>query len=423
MQAIPPASDPPSPRFARWLRARAWPLAIALLGIVGAAGAVWFLVLDKAVGTYTVVRGDLLQSVVASGQVTTPQRASIAAEITGRVARVPVAEGDTVRRGQVLVELDQSDERAALDQARAALAQADAKLRQIQQLALPAAEQALRQAQANLTQAQRAWQRTRDLVAQNFVSHAQLDDAQRNLDVAESQLRAAELQVASDRPGGSDFVVAQTARRAAETAIVAAQAKLDATVIRSPADGVLIGRSVEPGDVAQAGKALMVLAPAGETQIVVNIDEKNLAKLAIGQKALVSADAFPHERFPAELFYLNPGVDAVRGAIEAKLRVPDPPVYLRQDMTVSVDIEVGMRRNVLVAPADAVRDAGSAGPWVLAVRNGRAIRQPVTLGMRGDDAIEILTGVSAGDKLVPVTNGIVTAGQRVRAVPLEGQAQ
>ena len=423
MNAIPPTAGSPSPGFARWLRAHALPLAIAFLAVLGAAIAVWFLVLDKAVGTYTVVRGDLLQSVVASGQVITPQRASIAAEITGRVTRVPVAEGDTVRRGQILIELDQADERAALDQAHAALAQADAKLRQLQQLALPAAEQALRQAQANLTQAQRAWQRTRDLVAQNFVSHAQLDDAQRNLDVSESQLRAAELQVASQRPGGSDFVVAQTARRSAETAITAAQAKLDATVIRSPADGVLIGRSVEPGDVAQAGKLLMVLAPAGQTQIVVNIDEKNLAKLAIGQKALVSADAFPREHFPAELFYLNPGVDPVRGAIEAKLRVSNPPAYLRQDMTVSVDIEVGVRRNVLIAPADALREAGSARPWVLAVRNGRALRQPVTLGMRGDAAVEILTGVSAGDALIPVTNGIVTAGQRVRAVPLKGQTQ
>ncbi|HMA30398.1 MAG TPA: efflux RND transporter periplasmic adaptor subunit [Casimicrobiaceae bacterium] len=396
--------------------------AVVLLLVVAVGIAVWYLVLDKAVATYTVVRGDLLQSVVASGQVITPARASIAAEVTGRVTRVPVAEGDTVRRGQVLVELDQTDERAALEQAHAALAQADAKLRQIQQYALPAAEQALRQAQANLTQAQRSWQRTRDLVARNFVSHAQLDDAQRNLDVAESQLRAAELQVASNRPGGSEFLLAQTARRTAETAISAAQAKLDATVIRAPADGVLIGRSVEPGDVAQAGKALMVIAPAGETQIVVNIDEKNLGKLAIGQKALVSADAFPRESFPAELFYLNPGIDPVRGAIEAKLRVPHPPAYLRQDMTVSVDIEIGLRRSVLIAPADAVHDADTAHPWVLVVRDGRARRQPVTLGMRGDAAIEIATGVAAGDALVPVTNGVVLAGQRVRPVPIARRA-
>ena len=140
------------------------------------------------------------------------------------------------------------------------------------------------------------------------------------------------------------------------------------TVIRAPADGVLIARDVEPGNVVQPGKELMVLAPAGETQIVVQIDEKNLAQLKLGQKALASADAYPHERFAAELFYINPGIDALRGSVEVKLRVPIRRDYLRQDMTVSVDIEVGAARATRWSrPADAVFDAAGAHPWVLAV--------------------------------------------------------
>jgi HlyD family secretion protein len=212
------------------------------------------------------------------------------------------------------------------------------------------------------------------------------------------------------------------ARREAESAVAVTRAKLDATVIRAPADGVLIARSVEPGDVAQAGKELLMLAPTGEMQVVVNIDEKNLGKLAIGQKALVSADAFPGESFPAELFYVNPGIDPVRGAVEVKLRVPDPPAYLRQDMTVSVDIEIARRDGVLIAPADAVHDVPTAHPWVLAVRGGRAVKQPVKLGMRGDAALELVSGVSAGESLVPTTNAVVTAGQRVRSAPIRGRS-
>ena len=185
---------------------------------------------------------------------------------------------------------------------------------------------------------------------------------------------------------------------------------------------MLIARSVEPGDVAQAGKELLVLAPAGETQVVVNIDEKNLGKLAIGQKALVSADAFPGESFPAELFYLNPGIDPVRGAVQVKLRVPHPPAYLRQDMTVSVDIEVARRSDVLIAPTDAVHDVATARPWVLAVRGGRVVKQPVRLGMRGDAALEVVSGVSIGDSLVPVTNAVVTVGQRARTAPIRSRS-
>jgi HlyD family secretion protein len=408
------AARRPGSSRAIWLRAHIGQIGTLLTVAVVAAIAAWFLVFDKAVAVYTVARGDLVQSVVASGQVITPQRASIAAEVTGRVARVPVDEGQAVERNQVLVELDQTDERAALAQARAALAQAEAKLGYIADYSLPAARQALRQAQANLTQAELAYKRTSDLVALNFVSHAQLDDARRNLDVAQSQVRAAELQVASERSGGSDFNVAEMARREAQTAIAVAQAKLDATVIRAPANGVLIARDVEPGDVAQAGKELLVLAPTGETQIVVNIDEKNLGKLAIGQPARVSADAFPTDSFPADLFYVNPGIDPVRGAVQVKLRVPKPPAYLRQDMTVSVDIEVAHRTGVLTVPVDAVHDVATPRPWVLVVRKQRAVRQPVTLGMRGDTAVEIRSGVVAGEALVPVTNAVVVAGQRVR---------
>lgn len=409
-------------RAIAWFRAHAWRSTALLVVASGVGIGVWFLVISRSVATYTVVRGDLAQSVVASGQVITPRRASIAAEVTGRVVHVPVDEGETVKRDQVLVELDQSDEQAALAQARAALAQTEAKLAHIANFTLPAAEQAMRQAQANLTQSELAYKRTSDLVSQNFVSHAQLDDARRNLEVAQSQLRAAELQVATERKGGSDFAVADMTRREAESVVAVARAKLDATVIRAPADGVLIARSVEPGDVAQAGKELLILAPAGETQVVVNIDEKNLGKLAIGQKALVSADAFPGESFPAELFYVNPGIDPVRGSVEVKLRVPHPPAFLRQDMTVSVDIEIARRDGVLIAPADAVHDAPTAHPWVLAVRDGRTVKQPVKLGMRGDAALEVVSGVSAGESLVPTTNAVVTAGQRVRSTPIRARA-
>ena len=173
---------------------------------------------------------------------------------------------------------------------------------------------------------------------------------------------------------------------------------------------------VEPGNVVQPGKELMALAPAGETQIVVQIDEKNLAQLKLGQQALASADAFPKERFAAELVYINPGIDALRGSVEVKLRVREPPAYLRQDMTVSVDIEVARSRDTVVAPADAVRDANGDQPWVLAVNGWRAERRPVKLGLKGDGRIEVLDGVAPGDRLILATEQTVRAGQRVRAV-------
>jgi HlyD family secretion protein len=414
----------PFPRWYRLLTERSnadrsgsirW--AVLAIGVLAVAG--YFFrdaILGTPVETAKVARGDIVQTVVASGRVATPQRASISAVITERVASIPVQEGQSVRRGDALIVLDDADERAGMAQAQAAVAQAEARIRQIREVGLPAAQQSSAQAQANLDQARQQFDRAQNLKAQGFVSQAALDDARRNLDVAQSQLESARLQVASNQPTGSESLVAQTALAQARAAVGAAQARLDQMIIHAPVDGILIGRNVEPGDVVQPGKELMALAPSGETQIVVQIDEKNLAQLRVGQKALGSADAYPHERFVAELFYINPGIDALRGSVEVKLRIPAPPPYLRQDMTASVDIEVGRHDGVLVIPSGAVFDAAGAQPWVLTVVGLRAEKRPVKLGYKGEGRVEVEDGLVAGDSVVAAAGAGVVPGQRVRAV-------
>ncbi len=426
VQAVVPRPSMPSSPFARWRLSRsdrpggpprAWLRRVAF--IIATLAVAAFLLRDAILGTPVDVidaaRGDLVQTVVASGRVTTPQRVSIGAVVTERIAHIPVHEGQHVKRGDLLIGLDDRDERAAIAQAAAAVAQADARIRQLREVALPAAQQSLAQAQANLVLATQHWERAQGLKVKGFVSQSALDDAKRNLDVARSQEDAARLQVESNRPTGSDVLVAQTALEQARATLAAAQAKLDQTILRAPQDGTLIARHVEPGDVVQPGKELMVLAPIGETQIVVQIDEKNLSQLKLGQKAVGSADAYPRERFAAELFYINPGIDALRGSVEVKLRVPAPPAYLRQDMTVSVDIDVARRTNVVVVPSGAVFDAAGAQPWVLAVEGRRAVRRPVTLGLQGEGRVEVTAGVAPGERLVAAANAGVLAGQRVRA--------
>jgi HlyD family secretion protein len=396
--------------------ARVW-IPRLLLAVLVAAGVAYLfrnVLFGEPADVYEAVRRDLVQTVVASGRVITPRRVSVGAVITGRVVRIPVDEGQQVKRGDVLIVLLDDDERAAVLQARAAVEQAEAKLRQLREVALPAAEHNLAQAQANLTQAQQQYERTGALREKGFVGQSALDDAARNLRVAEAQLRAAQLQVETNRPTGSDVALAQTALAQARANLRAAEARLDHTVIRAPVAGTLIGRSVEPGNVVQPGRELMVLAPAGETQIVVQIDERNLSQLAVGQPARCSADAYPGDRFAATLFYVNPGVDALRGAVEVKLRVPQPPAYLRQDMTVSVDIEIARSKDAVVIPADAVHDAGGAQPWVLVVKGGRAHQQPVRLGLRGDGRVEVREGLAPGDVVVPSTLATIGPGERVR---------
>jgi HlyD family secretion protein len=403
----------------RWFRAakryRSW-----LLLTIGTAGlAVWVgprALLGPEVPVSAVVQRDFVQSVVASGHVEAPHRVSIGAQIIGTVKRIPVAEGQVVAAGQVLVELDPDEARAAAAQADVAVLQAQARLRQLRELQAPLAEQSLRQAQVTLDNARAQLRRNAELFKQGFIGQAALDDAQKIVDLDESQLRSAQAQVATVRPTGSDYAVASTALAQARATATEARSRLRYTTIVAPAAGTLISRDVEPGDVVQPGKVLMALSPSGETQLVVQIDERNLHLLKLGQRADASADAFAEQRFPAQLVYINPGVDAQRGSVEVKLAVPKPPDYLTQDMTVSVDIQVAQRPRAVLVATVAVHDLDTPQPWVLKVDGHRARRQPVRLGLHGGTVSEVLAGLQPGDLVVPAGAAQIHDASRLRPI-------
>ncbi|MEY4506561.1 MAG: hypothetical protein RL297_1139 [Pseudomonadota bacterium] len=413
----PSAAQTKDPVVSGWRR-KGLPIGVATLVVLALA---LYLLRNVLLGTptpvYAVQLGGLVQSVVASGRIISPQRVTVALQGTGRVLRVAVAQGQAVKKGQLLIELDNSDGLANVQQAQAAVTQAQTKLKQQSELSQPLAEQALAQAKATAQQAQMALDRNRGLLEQGFVSQAVLDDALSAVEVLTAQVASAQLQVLANQAGGTAVLLAEAALRQAQGGLNLAHIRLEQGRVVAPSDGVLISRSVEVGDIVQAGKALMVLATSGPAQILVQIDEKHLSKIALGQKAYASADAFAQQRFDAVVVYINPGVDAARGQVEVKLDIVQPPDYLRQDMTVSVDIETARRADTLVMATNAVQDAASDAPWVLVVRDRQAEKQGVTLGVRGDTRVEILSGLNAGDWVVPVSKLGVTAGQRVRGQP------
>ncbi|WP_035981723.1 efflux RND transporter periplasmic adaptor subunit [Bradyrhizobium sp. STM 3843] len=389
-------------------------LAVLLLVGLGAWQGVR-VIFGPAVVVDQVRRGSLVETVVASGHVETPYRVEIGSQITGTVEEVLVQEGERVTKGQPLISLEARELKAAVVQAQGAVAQAEARMRQLAELTLPSAKESLTQAQATLLNAQQTYDRTSHLAEGGYATRQALDDAQKTLDVARAQKRAAEFQVYTASPGGSDYVMAETQLNQARANLDTAQSRLGYATISAPRDGVLITRNVERGTVAQPGKALLVLAPAGDVQLVLQIDERNLGKLALGQKALASADAYPDKRFPAIVSYINPGVDISRASVQVKLTVQDPPDYLRQDMTVSVDIDVASKPDALVLPVRSVHDLTSGQAWVLGVKDGRAVKRPVQVGIRGNSHIEIVDGLSVGEIAVPANSGILT-GQRLRSV-------
>lgn len=389
--------------------------AYAAAGVTVALVAGW-LVASRFIGTpvnsVTLAPRDLVRTVVATGRVEAPHRVELGAQVVGTVTTVAVTEGQAVTAGQTLIQLEADELTAAVREADLAVAQAQARLRQLQEVQRPVSGQAQRQAQATLDNARAQLQRQEDLFRRGYIGQAALDEARKAVELADAQLGAARRQHDTTLAGGSDEAVATTALAQARAGAEAARARLQHATVTAPVAGTILKRDVEPGDVVQPGKALLVLSPSGETQLIVQFDEKNLGLLVVGQPALASADAFPDQRFAAEIASISPGVDVQRGSVEVKLRVPQPPAYLRQNMTVSVDVEVARRPQVLALPLELVHDVEAGSPWVWVIDGGRARQQAVQLGLRGGGLVEVTQGLRAGDA---VTAGPAREGGRVRA--------
>ena len=395
------------------MKARGLMLALAAAGAIAAA-VLW--PRGRDVDVAVVRTAPLTQSVVATGRIATPARIAIGSPIAATVLEITVREGDVVAPGQVLARLRADDAAALVAQAEAARVEAEARLTQVEKLGQPVAAQQLAQAEANLKVAQAEAERARRLVAQGFYAQSKVDDALRNAANAATAVDAARAQLAAQVPGGTEREAARARVDQARAQLANARARAALLTLTAPSAGTVLTRKAEPGDVAAAGKVLLELADAGETRIYATVDEKNLRFLKIGQKAGGVADAFPGQPFDAELYYLAPAVDPQRGTVEIRFRVGKPPAFLRPDMTVSVETVTGHKDSTLVLPAEAVREADSPRPWVLAVRDGVATRVDVGIGLAGIGQVEITSGLADGDQAILPASGALE-GDKVRVRP------
>ncbi|KIZ33283.1 efflux RND transporter periplasmic adaptor subunit [Stutzerimonas stutzeri] len=339
----------------------------------------------------------LVQRVVASGEVDSQSLAQVGSEITGVIAVRHVREGDAVKAGDLLLELRDDEQRARLREAEAAL-------RQLIDSSRPQAQATLREAQNNLEQADRELQRRETLFERKLLASEALEQARRATLTARVVRDRARLAAAAVGEGGSEE---QVLRQRLE----AARANLAKARIHAQVDGIVQTREVEPGDLVQPGRTLLTIARSGSSEILLPLDEKNLAPIELGQAARIIADAYPDRVLPARVSFIAPSVDTARGTIDVHLDLLEPADFLRQGMTVSVNIETGRREQALVLPNDALRARDGTRAQVLRVNDGVVERVGVRLGMLGTALSEVSEGLAAGDL---VLIGDAEEGQRVR---------
>jgi HlyD family secretion protein len=383
------------------------------LGLV-VAGVGWSRARGPVVRVVTPTVRDLEQHLVASGRVRVPERIGIATRQAGQVTAVAAVAGQRVTAGEVLVQLDDAELRNAVQQAETARAQAVARVEQLRRVGSIEATEALREAETRLARAEAELARTERLAASGAVPENDLTEARREVELARARRTVAFAQQAAATPAGAASRLVLTAQLQAEAQLAGAALRLEQARIVAPAAGLVLSREVERGDVVPAGRVLLTLAADADVELVFFPDERNLARLELGQPARASADAWPETVFDATVSYIAPAVDPARGSVEVRLRVPTPPPGLKPDMTVSIDVTVARRPGALTVPSEALADPRASRTTALVVVDGRLAERAVRLGLRGDGATEVQEGLTPTDRVVLPAARPLRPGDAVR---------
>lgn len=335
-------------------------------------------------------RKTVVARVKASGNISPKKKVEVQAKVIGEIVALPFHEGETVRQGDVVVEIEKKLYQAACDQARAALEQAKVQLER---------------ARAELANAELQARRNERLFAEGVISEQMRDQTRLALEQAQVAVRAQERAIEQ-----ANFAY----RRALED--------LDRTTIRSPMDGTVISRRAEVGETAIMGttnfpgSVLMVIGDLSELVAEVEVPERDLVQLALGQRAQVKVDALPGESFPGKVVEISSSGFKVGDVVKFKVKValdqPDP--RLKPEMTAKVEIITRTAENALVVPLQAVQsrfldDQGKEvfdrvtdreEQVVYLVSQGKAVRRAIKTGVQDELYVEVVEGLDGGEKVV-----------------------
>ena len=328
----------------------------------------------------TLTERPVATTVVVTGVVRPRRQATIAAKVMGYVQRVAVEEGQRVSQGDLLVELDDQQLTSALAAARAMRDEAEA--------AIAAGRQAVTAAEANLALAKLTQQRFETLLSKQSAS-------QQEFDVADAGLKAAQAALDQARAAAAQ---AEARKAQTEAQIASAETMLQYARVQAPIAGIVTERLVDPGDMANPGVPLLEIEQTGEYRMEALVPESLISTIGVGQRVEVSIEALgdsgPQEGVIAQI---DPSADAGSRTFTAKIALGSDP-GLRSGLYGKAFLPAGERSGLSV-PASAVVSRGQI-QTVYAVEDGMAQRRLVTLGALRDGRYEVLSGLSAGDRVV-----------------------
>ena len=374
-------------------------LALVLVLLVAGGGGWWWFSRERPIEVETAAvtqrqAGAQASVLNATGYVTARRRATVSSKITGKVVQVNVEEGMAVREGQVLARLDDETQRAAV-----ALAEAQAE----------AARRNVNESEVRLNEARITLERVTKLVGVGYSTAAEVDAARAAVDSLVARISAAREQV-----------------RVAERQIALAQTDLASTIIRAPFDGVAISKDAQPGEMVSPVSAgggftrtgIGTIVDMKSLEIEVDVNESYINRVKPEQAVTAVLDAYPDWQIPARVITTVPSADRQKATVLVRIGFMQLDPRILPDMGVKVTFlresedSAPAARPVTLVPKGAIKADGKQS-YVFVVANDRVDRRAVTTGGADGDRVEILAGLSTGERVVVSPPAELSAGSLV----------
>jgi membrane fusion protein (multidrug efflux system) len=345
------------------------------------------------VGTIAPIRQDLDVRLEYTADISPYQTVNLFSRVDGYIAKMYVDKGDFVKANQLLVEIDHTDYIHAVNRAKANLAAAQADV--------------LRQ-DAGIRNARLTLDRMKALIKDQFVSQQDLDTAQVNYDAAAAQLESARAQV-----------------KQMEVALQQAETNLAYSYVRAPFAGYVAERNLDPGayvtgstaSTSTMSRGILSLHDIEIVRTMIEVVEKDIPLVKIGQPAEIRAEAYPDRTFTGRVTRTVQAVNRNTRTMTVEVDLPNKDRLLKGGMFARVAILVGVHRNAVQIPIDAVTRLED-NQYVYVVRDGKASQVPVELGSRAGNRVEIIKGLTGDEQVIVSGKDLVGEGTVVEAHPV-----
>ncbi|BFU95407.1 MAG: putative Acriflavine resistance protein acrA [Nitrospira sp.] len=345
------------------------------------------------VGTVRPLKQDLDIRLTYTADITPNQVVNIFSRVDGYISKLYVDKGDFVQANQLLIEIDHTDYHHAVNQAKANLAAARAKVTQ---------------QDASVRNAKLTLDRMRALIKEQFVSQQDLDNAEVNTDAAIAAQESLRAQV-----------------KQMEVALAQAETNLAYSYIRAPFSGYIAERNLDLGayvtgaatSTSTTSRGILSLHDIEVVRTLIEVVEKDVPLIKLGQKAEVRAEAYPDRAFEGTVTRIVQALNRATRTMTVELDLPNKDHLLKGGMFARVEVLVGTHANALQIPIDAVSRLEDA-QYVYIVREGKAERVPVDIGVRDENRVEITKGLIGDEQVIVSGKDLVQSGTPVQAQSL-----